>query len=108
MTQDSFSEFQIETFELALPQCRDLSYMVIGLVNEAGELAGKLKKVLRGDSPLSDARAGMLAELGDVLWYAAGIASVLNGNLGEVAQGNLDKLKSRLNRGKLQGDGDLR
>ena len=48
------------------------------------------------------------AELGDVLWYLATICDVLNIELESVAQGNIDKLRSRKLRGALHGSGDDR
>src|SRR6266498_904675 len=67
----NFTDFQIEAFGTALPKAKTLTYMLIGLTNEAGETAGKLKKVLRGDKKLDDVKADIAAELGDVLWYVA-------------------------------------
>jgi NTP pyrophosphatase (non-canonical NTP hydrolase) len=50
-------------------------YPALGLAGEAGELANKLKKTLRGDSKLADKLDDLRAELGDVCWYIAGLAS---------------------------------
>jgi NTP pyrophosphatase (non-canonical NTP hydrolase) len=70
-----------------------LTYAVLGLVGEAGELANKLKKHLRVGSPVDPE---ILAdELGDVLWYASSVANELNKTLGSVAFGNLIKLQER-------------
>lgn len=82
-------------------------YPAIGLVNEAGELLGKVKKTLRGDVPDYPKQA-LIDELGDVLWYAAALANDLGVTLGSVAQRNLDKLEDRAKRGVLKGDGDNR
>lgn len=91
-------------------QGANIMYPVLGLVNEAGEVAGKLKKVLRDRGGCLDAerRADILMELGDVLWYAAAICTELGVSLESVAQSNLDKLASRAARGVLRGDGDAR
>ncbi len=85
-------------------------YPTLGLVNEAGEVAGKIKKIFRDKSGhLSDAdRAALKSELGDVLWYLTQICTNLDLTLEEVAEANLDKLFSRLERGMIQGDGDQR
>jgi NTP pyrophosphatase (non-canonical NTP hydrolase) len=85
-------------------------YPALGLVNEAGEVAGKIKKVFRDkDGQISEeTRAALKAELGDVLWYIAQVATELNLSLDEIAQYNLAKLFDRLERGKIQGDGDNR
>jgi NTP pyrophosphatase (non-canonical NTP hydrolase) len=85
-------------------------YPTLGLVNEAGEVAGKIKKIFRdknGQFSESD-REALKSELGDVLWYLTQICTNLGLTLEEVAEANLDKLFSRLERGKIQGDGDHR
>ena len=85
-------------------------YPTLGLVNEAGEVAGKIKKIFRDkDGQISDDdREALKHELGDVLWYLTQICTNLDLTLEEVAEANLDKLFSRLERGKIQGDGDHR
>jgi len=85
-------------------------YPTLGLVNEAGEVAGKIKKVFRDkDGEISEeTRSALKAELGDVLWYIAQICTELDLSLDEVADYNLEKLYSRLGRGKIRGDGDDR
>ncbi|MAS32704.1 MAG: nucleotide pyrophosphohydrolase [Anaerolineaceae bacterium] len=85
-------------------------YPTLGLVNEAGEVAGKIKKIFRDKGgEISDAdREALKGELGDVLWYLTQICTNLDLTLEEVAEANLDKLFSRLERGKIQGDGDHR
>lgn len=90
-----------------------LNYTVLGLAGEAGEVADKWKKVLRGDfgtpgEMTPEIRDLMIKEVGDVLWYAARIATELGVSLADVAQGNLDKLASRLERGVVKGSGDER
>lgn len=86
-----------------------LAYVGLGL-GEAGEVQGKLKKVIRDNGGvLSDeARDAIGKELGDLLWYVAAAATELGVDLGEVAQGNLDKLFDRKDRGVLNGSGDDR
>jgi NTP pyrophosphatase (non-canonical NTP hydrolase) len=85
-------------------------YPALGLTNEAGEVAGKIKKIFRDKGgEFGDAdRAALAAELGDVLWYLAQVATELDLSLDDIAQHNLDKLMSRLERGKIGGDGDTR
>ena len=85
-------------------------YPTLGLVNEAGELAGKVKKIFRdhGGKISPEDRESLKYELGDVLWYLAQIATELDIPLQEVAEANLEKLFSRLERGTIRGEGDYR
>lgn len=92
----------------ALPRSGYLSYFALGLASEAGEVAGKIKKHLRGDKDVPTLREELVGELGDVLWYVAMTAEALDLDLGEVAASNINKLHDRKARGTLQGDGDNR
>ena len=85
-------------------------YPTLGLVNEAGEVAGKIKKVFRDKEGQinEETRQALKAELGDVLWYLAQVTTELNLSLDEIAESNITKLYDRLERGKIQGDGDYR
>jgi len=85
-------------------------YPTMGLVNEAGEVAGKVKKIFRdkGGHINEEDRQALKKELGDVLWYLAQICTELDLSLAEVAEANLTKLFSRLERGTIKGDGDYR
>lgn len=85
-------------------------YPTLGLTNEAGEVAGKIKKLFRdksGHITTAD-RESLKLELGDVLWYLAQICTELDLDLGEVAEANLQKLFSRQKRGTISGEGDER
>lgn len=85
-------------------------YPTLGLANEAGEVAGKIKKIFRDKGGvIGDAeREALKGELGDVLWYFTQICTELGLTLEEVAAANLEKLSSRQRRGTLYGDGDTR
>lgn len=88
----------------------EFMHLVLGLVGEAGEIAEKVKKLVRDkNSDLAQLdRDDMAAELGDVLWYAAVLANFLDLSLDDVAQRNVDKLADRQRRGVLGGSGDKR
>jgi NTP pyrophosphatase (non-canonical NTP hydrolase) len=85
-------------------------YPTLGLCGEAGEVAEKVKKVLRdgGDDFSGAVRDDLLLELGDVLWYVAQLATELDLSLDTIAQSNLAKLASRAARNVIAGDGDRR
>ena len=85
-------------------------YPTLGLCGEAGEVADKVKKVIRDDNGVfSDAvRESLKLELGDVLWYVAQLASELGFDLDTVARANLEKLASRAARNVIAGSGDQR
>jgi NTP pyrophosphatase (non-canonical NTP hydrolase) len=88
----------------------NLTYPALGLCGEAGECAEKVKKAIRdaGGALSDERRAALAAELGDVLWYVAQLATEAGLDLDEVAENNLAKLLSRQHRGVLQGSGDAR
>jgi NTP pyrophosphatase (non-canonical NTP hydrolase) len=105
-----FDDYQVTAKKTMLPTANNLPYVTLGLVNEAGEVAGKIKKVIRdnnGDISKLD-KPAVADELGDTLWYLAMLAEMLDVKLSDVAQNNLDKLNSRQKRGKLSGSGDAR
>ena len=85
-------------------------YPVLGLAGETGEVAEKVKKILRDKGGIVSAedREEIKKELGDVLWYLARVSEEMGLSLEEVAQMNIEKLLSRLERGKIQGEGDNR
>ena len=87
-----------------------LYYTTLGLVGEAGEIANKVKKIMRdSDGKLTKInKADIFDELGDVLWYCASLADELGVNLEDVAKCNLNKLADRLNRCTIKGSGDKR
>ena len=85
-------------------------YPTLGLANEAGEVAGKIKKIFRdNDGVIGELeRDALKYELGDVLWYLTQICTELGLTLEDVAAANLEKLSSRRQRGTIRGDGDVR
>jgi NTP pyrophosphatase (non-canonical NTP hydrolase) len=108
----NFREYQTQSRKTAKypPIGHAVIYPILGLSNEAGEVAGKIKKIFRdksGEITATD-REALKGELGDVLWYLAQVCTELEISLDEVAEYNLEKLFSRLERGKIGGDGDNR
>lgn len=107
-----FSDYQAKSRKTAKYPAigHPVIYPVLGLVNEAGEVAGKIKKVFRDkDGQISEeTRQALKAELGDVLWYLAQVATELDLSLDEVAEHNIAKLYDRLERGQIKGEGDNR
>lgn len=107
-----FSEYQRKARNTAkYPVIGDgVIYPTLGLTNEAGEVAGKIKKVFRDKGGLISEgdRQALKSELGDVLWYLAQVATELGLSLDEIAEGNIHKLLDRQARGKIQGEGDDR
>ena len=78
----------------------------LGLVGEAGEVAEKIKKLLRDNTKVSS--DDIIKELGDVVFYATALANYFNSDLTEVLQTNMDKLNNRAKRGVIKGSGDNR
>jgi NTP pyrophosphatase (non-canonical NTP hydrolase) len=85
-------------------------YPTLGLASEAGEVAGKVKKIFRDKGGVigEAEREALKGELGDVLWYLAQVCTELDLSLDDVAGHNLEKLFSRMERGTIGGDGDNR
>ena len=108
----TFSQYQKDTAITAVYPKIGESYIypLLGLNDEVGEVTGKIKKVFRDETGIiSPAKLNDLKkELGDVLWYLSQLSTELGLGLEEIAQGNIDKLKSRQERGVLQGSGDDR
>jgi len=114
--QEQAAQFAINT---------DLNHMMFGLVEEAGEAAGLLKRYHRGDEKYQNLnviegdkitatflnpllRSSLEKELGDVLWYVAMTAHRLGLTLDQVATTNIHKLTDRQQRNVIKGEGDNR
>ncbi len=96
---------------------KGILYCALGMSGEAGEVAGRVKKILRddglappamADTISNERRINILRQMGDVLWYISQMASELGVPLTEVAEMNIKKLTSRQERGALHGQGDGR
>jgi NTP pyrophosphatase (non-canonical NTP hydrolase) len=85
-------------------------YLALKLNGEAGEVGEKVGKTWRDDNSVitEEKQVALLLELGDVLWYITMLARDLGFLMSEVAQANLDKIHSRLERGTIKGSGDNR
>lgn len=108
MTLDEYQQHALGT--AIYPAEQRIVYPTLGLTGEAGEVADKVKKVIR-DNALQftdDRRLEIAKELGDVLWYCATLAHDLGYSLDQIAQMNVDKLRSRKERHILHGSGDNR
>ena len=112
-----------------MPSCENISYMLLNLVGEVGELASKIAKNIRKENiyiggqkdlkglsklciyphfidDMEDWDEELKKELGDILWQTAGVASVMGWTLEEVGAGNLEKLAKRKAAGTIVGNGD--
>jgi len=107
-----FEEYQKKSRETAIyPDAgKNFIYPTLGLTGEAGEVAEKIKKVIRDEGGVisDNKREEIKKELGDVLWYVSQLSTELGLSLEDVAQFNLKKLSSRKERGVLHSDGDNR
>lgn len=102
----NLNEYQIWTRTTAIyPENKAIEYLSLGLVSEAGEVAGKTKKYIRDLAWDKDA---VIAELGDVLWYLTRMCDEMMIDIEEVAKLNHDKLEDRKKRDALKGNGDNR
>jgi len=107
-----FKEYQEKSRKTALYPDKDNNfvYPTLGLSGEAGEVSEKIKKVIRdkGGVIYYETREMIKKELGDVLWYVSQLATELGLLLDDVAEHNIEKLYSRMERNVLHGDGDNR
>jgi len=108
----NFQEYQEKSRKTAqYPDAgKNFVYPTLGLSGEAGEVADKVKKIIRDKGGIvnDETREAIKKELGDVLWYVAQLSTEFGLSLDDVAEGNIKKLYSRLERGTIQGSGDNR
>lgn len=101
------NEYQIAAARTAIyPKDRSKEYLSLGLVAEAGEVAGKVAKFYRKDGEFPT--GAVIDELGDVLWFISEFARDLGFTLNEVATQKILKLKERHKNGTIKGSGDNR
>ena len=106
----NFNEYQNMAKSTAIyDKKHQILYPALGLAGEAGEVANKVKKLIRdGYEKNKDYRTEISAELGDVLWYIAVLASDIGIELSDIATNNIIKRKDRQARGVIGGNGDTR
>ncbi len=108
----NFNEYQKKSRKTAIyPEAgKNIIYPTLGLSGEAGEVSEKVKKLIRDKGSVVDDnfKNDIIKELGDVLWYIAQLATELDLQMDDIAQKNIEKLYSRMDRGVLSGDGDDR
>ena len=108
----NFDEYQEQSGKTAIypDRGKNFTYPTLGLSGETGEVAEKIKKVIRDKGGVVDdaTRDALRKELGDVLWYVAQLCTELDLSMSDVAENNIEKLLSRQKRGQLSGEGDSR
>ena len=106
----NFNDYQDQANDTAIyPNESRLVYPALGLTGEAGEVADKIKKIIRDKRTLDvQERIEIAKEVGDVLWYVAAMARDLGVDMDTMARMNLDKLRDRAKRGVVGGSGDSR
>jgi NTP pyrophosphatase (non-canonical NTP hydrolase) len=106
-----FNTYQETAVETAIyPDTHRILYPALGMAGEAGEVANKVKKIIRdGTENLpEDWKDQLASEIGDVLWYCAALSNDIGIPLALIAVQNRDKLLARKQKGTLQGSGDTR
>ena len=122
----TLNEYQQQAMTTCLPEAENFTYMMLNLVGEVGEFAGKVAKAIRkgqvkmktngNPCPVISAKVqdvidyndALKKEAGDILWQLSGLCSVMGWRLEDIAQQNLDKLADRKSRQVIDGSGDNR
>jgi NTP pyrophosphatase (non-canonical NTP hydrolase) len=111
LSDDNFS-FHLYEFlasrTAVFPKNKWFDYLTVSMAAEAGEVLGKLSKVIRGDKTLEEICSGIALECGDVIWNIANFSRCLGQTYETIHKNNLDKLFSRWMENKIKGDGDYR
>ncbi len=109
ITPDKYENLAGQT--AIFPKEKALEYLALGMTSEAGEVAGKVKKLIRDGEDKEGFEMKKLAiasEIGDVIWYCAMMAKEVGVPLNDIMKENLKKLHGRKERGTLSGSGDER
>lgn len=104
------NDYQAQARTTAIyPEDLGLIYTALGLTGESGEVAEKVKKMIRDGTELNIVKKGEIAlELGDVLWYIANLAHEIGVSLETIAKTNIKKINNRAENDTLIGSGDQR
>jgi MazG nucleotide pyrophosphohydrolase domain. len=108
MDIDEYQEMTRETAVYPSDGDTDINYIALGLNDESGEVAGAMKKYLRGDFGEEEMKSRVRGEAGDVLWYWARLLDELDIEASEIIEENSDKVQGRKQRGTIRGDGHER
>jgi NTP pyrophosphatase (non-canonical NTP hydrolase) len=110
MTLNEYQKQALTTVISSTNEFNDVLHWVLGINGEAGEVAEKVKKIIRDKQGVIDEedKKELAKEIGDVLWYLAVFANQIGFDFESIAKQNLDKLSSRKARGVLGGSGDNR
>lgn len=110
MEKLTFEQYNNWLSDTILNPQNDLLLQVLGICGEAGEIAEKMKKIVRDKNGVisEEDKVLMAKELGDVLWYLARFAQSIDMTIEDVALMNMKKLESRVKRGVILGEGDER
>lgn len=119
----TLGEYQEMAMTTCTPSSDNFAYMMLNLMGEVGEFAGKVAKAIRKEKAVvytnnlilsrkeemsADDIAELRKELGDIAWQLAGVCSVMGWSLDDICVENLAKLRDRQRRGVIVGDGDNR
>ena len=121
MKELTLNEYQEKAMDTCMSSCDNFAYMALNKVGETGEFLGKIGKLIRKGHAYIDGNQihftkdvseetilELKYELGDMMWHDAGLCKVFGWSFNEVAQLNLEKLRDRAKRGKIDGNGDHR
>lgn len=116
----TLNEYQKQAMTTCMPESNNFAYMMLNLVGEVGEIAGKVSKYIRKDKAIIHGNRlvawrlteedinDLKKECGDVLWQLSGLCSVMGWDLDDIARQNLYKLADRKQRHVVDGSGDNR
>ncbi|HUC87762.1 MAG TPA: nucleoside triphosphate pyrophosphohydrolase family protein [Candidatus Binatia bacterium] len=110
MKFDDYQKLALTTALTDGDEFKDRMHWVLGLSGETGEIAEKMKKIVRDKGGVMNEAdiQDLSKEIGDVLWYLAVLANHLSLSFDQIAKSNLAKLADRKQRSVIGGSGDNR